>query len=110
MKDQQATKYISGLKYFIQKRVILHNEFSVDETHNKILKIERLQSITPLFKSLTPIEETTTEAPAAAPVMTTSPVAKGKENSCAKLGLASVIGVENLGTSPMNAQRESKST
>jgi len=42
--EQQTVKYISGLKYPIQERVILHNVFSVDEAHNKAMKIERLQS------------------------------------------------------------------
>ena len=37
--EQQATKYISGLKYSIQERVILHDVFSVDEAHNKALKM-----------------------------------------------------------------------
>ena len=82
--EQQAAKYISGLKYSIQERVILHDVFSVDEAHNKILKIERLQSRTPLSKPPTPIEETTTEAPTAAPVTTWASVAKGKENLYAK--------------------------
>jgi len=54
--------------------------FPVDEAHNKALKIERLQSETPLFKPSTSIEETTTEAPAADLITTTSSVAKGKEN------------------------------
>jgi len=42
MEEQQATKYISGLKYHIQECVILHDMFSVGETHNKALKIEKL--------------------------------------------------------------------
>ena len=42
MEEQQAAKYISGLKYPIQERVILHDVFSVDEVYNKALKIERL--------------------------------------------------------------------
>jgi len=42
--EQQATTYISDLKYLIQERVILHNVFSIDETHSKVLKIERLQA------------------------------------------------------------------
>ena len=61
--------------------------FSVDEEHNKALKIERLQSRTPLFKLLTPIEKITTKAPAAAAVTTAAPVAKGKENPYAKSGV-----------------------
>ena len=50
-----------------------------------------------------PVEETTTEAPAAVPVTTIAPVAKGKKNPYAKHGLASVTTVENLGISPVNA-------
>ena len=42
--EQQSTKYISGLKYSIQECVILHDVFSVDEAHNKALKIKRSQS------------------------------------------------------------------
>jgi len=38
--EQQATKYINGLKYSIQNHVILHDVFSADEAHNKTLKIE----------------------------------------------------------------------
>ena len=38
------------------------------------------------------------------------PVVKGKENSTPSLVLESVAGVENLGTSPINSQRRSKST
>ena len=40
--EQQATKYISDLKYAIQEHMILHDVFSVDEVYNKALKIERL--------------------------------------------------------------------
>jgi len=36
--EQQAIKYISGLKYPIQERVILHHVFSIDKAHNKSLK------------------------------------------------------------------------
>ena len=51
-KEQQAVKYISDLKYPIQKRVILHDVFSIDKAHNKALKIERLQSRAAPFKSV----------------------------------------------------------
>jgi len=37
--EQQVAKYISCLKYHIQECVILHNVFSVDEAHNKALKL-----------------------------------------------------------------------
>jgi len=40
--ERHTAKYISGLKYPIQERVILHDAFSVDEAHNKATKIERL--------------------------------------------------------------------
>ena len=43
--EQQAAKDISGLKYYIQERVILHDVFSVDEVPNKDLKIERLLEV-----------------------------------------------------------------
>jgi len=61
-KEQQAAKYISGLKYPIQERVILYDVFSVDEAHNKVLKIERLQSRAPPFKRPAPIEDQTSGA------------------------------------------------
>jgi len=34
-KEQQAAKYIGGLKYPIQEHVILHDLFSVDEANKK---------------------------------------------------------------------------
>jgi len=40
--EEKATKYISSLKYPIQKCVILHNVFSVDEAYNKTMKIEKV--------------------------------------------------------------------
>jgi len=45
--EQQNVKYINGLKYHIQERVALHDVFSIDESHNKTMKIERLQSRAP---------------------------------------------------------------
>ena len=42
--EQQATKYIGGLKYTSQERVVLHNIFSVDEAHNLALKAKILLS------------------------------------------------------------------
>ena len=67
--------------------MILHDVFFVDKAHNKAVKIERLQRRTPLFKPLSPIEETTIEAPAA-PVTTTAPIAKAKENPYTKPGIS----------------------
>jgi len=55
--EKQTTKYISGLKYPIQEHVILHNVFSIDKTHNKVMKIERLQSRTAPFRRPLSIEE-----------------------------------------------------
>jgi len=55
--EHQAVKYISGIKYSNQECVILHDVFSVDEAHNKALKIERLQSRAPLFRCPMSIEE-----------------------------------------------------
>jgi len=43
MEEQTTAKYISGLKYSNQERVILHDVFSFDEAHNKALKIETTQ-------------------------------------------------------------------
>jgi len=58
MTDEQHTaKYISGLKYPIQERVILHDVFSVNEAHNKAMKIERLHIRAPLFRRLMSIDE-----------------------------------------------------
>jgi len=44
-------KDISDLKYLFQERVILHDVFSIDEAHNKAMKIERLQNRASPFKS-----------------------------------------------------------
>ena len=97
--EQQATKYIIGQKYLIQECVILHDVFSIDEAHNKILKVERLQNRALLFRRPTPIKESTsgirvqsgstmidwpahqsTNAPASAPTTSTPTTAKNKEN------------------------------
>ena len=51
MDEQQTAKYISRLKYSIQERVILHDVFSVNEAHNKAMKIERLHSRAPPFRN-----------------------------------------------------------
>jgi len=51
------TKYIRGLKYPIQEQVILYDVFSVNEAHNKALKIERLQSRAPPFRHSMLIEK-----------------------------------------------------
>ena len=51
-KNNKQKKYISSLKYPIQKCVILYNIFSVDEVYNKAMKIERLQNRATPFKSL----------------------------------------------------------
>jgi len=59
--EQQATKFISGLKYLIQECVILHDVFSIYEAHNKAMKIERLQNRAPPFKYPKPIEESTND-------------------------------------------------
>ena len=61
MEEQQASKYISSLKNPIQECVIIHNVFSVDEAHNKAMKIERLQSRAPHLRRPTPIEESTSD-------------------------------------------------
>jgi len=61
MEEQHAAKYISGLKYLIQERVILHDVFSIDEAHNKALKIERLQSKAPPFRCPAPTVEATSD-------------------------------------------------
>jgi len=55
--EQQTVKYINGLGYTIQEHVALHDVFSVDEAHNKAMKIERLQSRAPLFRRQLSIEE-----------------------------------------------------
>jgi len=44
MTGKQATKYISGLKYSIQKRVIPHDVFSIDEAHNKAMRSRRYKT------------------------------------------------------------------
>ena len=40
--EHQTMKYVNGLRYTIQELVALHDVFFVDETHNKVMKIERL--------------------------------------------------------------------
>jgi len=40
--EQLAAKYTSGLKYSIQKHVLLHNMFSLDEAHNLALEAEEI--------------------------------------------------------------------
>ena len=50
-----------------------------------------------------------TKTPTSAPTTITASVAKSKKNPYAKPGVGKCYRVENLGTSPMNALRESKS-
>ena len=57
MEEQQTAQYVNGLSYTIQERVALHDMFSIDEAHNKTMKIERLQSRAPLFRRQLSIEE-----------------------------------------------------
>ncbi|XP_073100556.1 uncharacterized protein [Elaeis guineensis] len=40
--EQQAGRYLSGLKYSIQEKIGLQTVWSVDEAHNLALKVERL--------------------------------------------------------------------
>ena len=40
--EQLAIKYTSGLIYLIQKYVLLHNMFSLDEVHNLALEVEEM--------------------------------------------------------------------
>ena len=42
--EQVVAKYIKGLKYSIQEKVVIHTVYSVDEAHNMALKVERLSS------------------------------------------------------------------
>ena len=55
--EQQTVKYVNGLRYTIQECVALHDMFSVNEAHNKAMKIERLQSKALLFRRQLSIEE-----------------------------------------------------
>ena len=52
MEEQHVVKYISDLKYPIQECVILYDVFSVNEAHNKVMKIERLKIRALSFKSV----------------------------------------------------------
>jgi len=54
--EQLTVKYVNGLRYTIQERIALHSVFSVDEAHNKAMKIER-QSRTPPSRHQLSIEE-----------------------------------------------------
>ena len=40
--EQLSVKYTSGLMYSIQKYVLLHNMFSLDEAHNLALEAEEI--------------------------------------------------------------------
>jgi len=40
--EQLAAKYTSGLKYSIQKHVLLHNVFSLDEANCLTLEVEEM--------------------------------------------------------------------
>jgi len=48
-KEQLVTKYTSGLIYSIQKHVLLHNMFSLDEAHNFALEAEEMVIQPPPF-------------------------------------------------------------
>ena len=49
--EQQAAKYIRGLKYPIQERVVFQNLYFVDEAENKAMKVKRLQNNVLSFKN-----------------------------------------------------------
>ena len=114
--EQQTVKYTNELRYLIQERVILHDVFSIDEAHNKAMKIDRLHSRAPPFRrpmlleeplwgegiqpsSMTvdqPPTQQTVKAPMSTP--TTNPaVAKGKENSYTKPGISKCYTCDDLG-------------
>ena len=48
--DQLAAKYTSGLMYSLQKHVLLHNAFSLDEAHNLDLEPEEMVIQPPPFR------------------------------------------------------------
>ena len=101
--EQQTAKYINGLKYPIQKCVILHDVFSIDEAHNNAIKIERLQDRAVPFKSTAektsgnkialqrstsgerPPTHKATDAPPANLTTAIAPTTKVKENPYTKL-------------------------
>jgi len=127
--EQQAAKYVSSLKYLIQKREILHDVFSVNKAYNKASKIEILESRALPFRRSIPIEKSasgvgvsrvlqrlTDRQPDSRPtplqqhlVQQPPQMQRAKRISTPSLRLTSVIGVESLDTSPMNAQKESES-
>jgi len=100
-----SCKVHSGLKYLIQECMILHDVFSVDEAHNKAIKIERLQNRTLPLKSAaerassstrTQPSSTLGEWPQACEATDTfaanlatsaPPTTKGKENPYVKSGV-----------------------
>jgi len=102
--EQQAAKYIHGLKYPIQERVVFQNLYSVDEAENKAMKVKRLQNNALSFKNSAertfndtrtqqgstsnkqPPVRKASDAPPANPATTSTPSIKGKENPYASLG------------------------
>ena len=112
--EKQAMKYISGLKYSIQESDP-SDVFSIDEAHNKALKIERIQSRSLPFRCSTPIKKSasgigvqpsftmidqsptrqSTNVPASARV-TTAVTVKRKENLYAKPGVGKCYSCREL--------------
>ena len=95
--------------------MILHNIFSIDEVHNKAIKIERLQNRASPFKSVAkktwgsirtqqsftssdrPPTHKATGAPTANPVMTAAPATMSKENPNTKPGIGKCYRCDEIG-------------
>jgi len=121
--EQQAAKYIISLKYLIQEHVILHDVFSVDEAHNKVMRIERLQSRASPFKSVAEktsdntrtqqsftlsdrlLAQKSTSAPTTSLMTSTTHTKKGKENSYVKLGVGKCYRFGEPGHKPNECPR-----
>jgi len=89
MEEHQTAKYISGLKYRIQERVIFHDVFFIDEAHNKVIKIERLQSRAPPFRCLILIEESTSDTGVhPSPTTVDRPLVRQSTNTSASISAA----------------------
>ena len=126
--EKQTAKCISGLKYPIQECVILYDVFSINKAHNKVMKIERLQSRASPFKSVAektssntrtqqsstlgdrPPDQKATDTATTSLVMTAIRTKKRQGESIRHSRCCKCYGMVNQNTSPISVQKEGKST